>query len=122
MKRRTGPDRATVELVRGRDRGRCVRCGVYTPGGSIHHRQGRGGTDPHRPAALGLFCGSGTTGCHGYVHANPAEAYAKGWMVRRLGTAVCEGIPIRTYAGWVLFNADGTTTRVEVEDYADVIG
>lgn len=114
--------RAVAELVRWRDRDRCVRCGIYTPGGSIHHRQGRGGPDPHRPAALGLFCGSGTTGCHGYVHVHPAESYANGWMVRRLGTVVCEKVPMRTHQGWVLCNADGTTTQVEVTDYADMLG
>ena len=27
-------------------------------------------------------CGSGTTGCHGYIHANQAEAVEKGWTVR----------------------------------------
>ena len=33
----------------------------------------------------GLSCflssGSGTTGCHGWVHAHPREAYEHGWMV-----------------------------------------
>lgn len=102
--------RAVAELVRWRDRDRCRRCGTYTPGGSLHHRQGRGGPNPHRAAAVILLCGSGTTGCHGYVHANPAESYANGWMVRRLGVQRCEDVPILTQDGWMQFHPDGTAT------------
>lgn len=105
--------RAVAETVRWRDRDRCVVCGVYTPGGSLHHRQGRGGPDPHRLANIILLCGSGTTGCHGWVHAHPEESYRAGWMVRRHGLDVCEDIPVTTYYGPVLLNADGTTTRTE---------
>lgn len=116
--RATGPDIDTREKVRWRDKDRCRRCGV--PTWQIHHRQGRGGDDPHRVAALVLLCGSGSTGCHGYVHAHPAESYASGWMVRRLGIAQCEDVPMLTPDGWVLLNADGTTTPVKGEAHADV--
>ncbi len=46
-----------------------------------HHRKLRkhGGTD--EPVNLIDLCGSGTTGCHGYVHHNPAISFAKGWLV-----------------------------------------
>lgn len=27
-------------------------------------------------------CGTGTTGCHGWIHANPEKSYANGWMVK----------------------------------------
>ena len=107
-----------AELVRWRDRDRCLRCGTYTAGGSLHHRQGRGGADPHRAANLILLCGSGTTGCHGYVHANPAESYGAGWMVRRLGTATCEGTPVLTPHGVVLLCEDGTTTPYSQKETA----
>lgn len=111
-----------AELVRWRDRDSCQRCGTYTADGSLHHRQGRGGADPHRAASLALFCGSGSTGCHGYIHAHPAESYRNGWMVRRLSRNRCEDVPLLTPSGWVLLNTDGTTTSVKEGDYADVLG
>lgn len=84
--RQTGPDAATRELVRWRDRDRCRRCGVAT--WQIHHRRprGMGGTrDPltNGPANLVLLCGSGTTGCHGWVESHRAEARAAGWLVSK---------------------------------------
>jgi hypothetical protein len=47
-----------------------------------HHRKLRsqGGTD--EGANLIPCCGSGTTGCHGHIHANPAESYERGWLVK----------------------------------------
>lgn len=80
----TGPDVATRERVRWRDRDRCRRCGVQT--WQLHHRKprGMGGTrDPliNSPANLVLLCGSGTTGCHGWVESNRREARALGWLV-----------------------------------------
>lgn len=74
--------RKTVDLVRQRDTG-CVRCGVW--GGNVHHRQMRSQAPKdavHVVENLLLLCGSGTTGCHGWVHAHPAESYRKGWLVR----------------------------------------
>ncbi|UQN29451.1 HNH endonuclease [Brachybacterium kimchii] len=102
--------RDVAELVRWRDRDQCQRCGVYTAGGSIHHRQGRGGDSPHSPANLVLLCGSGTTGCHGWVHAHPAAAYAAGLMVRRLGILTPAEVPITTPRGEVYLLPDGSTS------------
>ena len=72
-------------LVRVRAGGRCeavvsaeVCLGRAT---NFHHRKPRslGG---EWSAANGLqVCGSGTTGCHGWITANPAGARAKGWSV-----------------------------------------
>lgn len=28
-------------------------------------------------------CGSGSTGCHGYIHSHPERSYANGWSVRQ---------------------------------------
>jgi hypothetical protein len=64
-----------------RDSFSCVKCGVWIrDNGSRHHRQRRqvGG---HTFANVVLLCGSGTTGCHGWVHAHPAEARRQGWIV-----------------------------------------
>lgn len=54
---------------------------------SIHHRQPRGaggtrGAATHSLANLLLICGSGTTGCHGYIEDNRRWAYDTGWLVR----------------------------------------
>jgi hypothetical protein len=45
-----------------------------------HHRRLRkqGGTDD--PANTLDVC---SPGCHEYIHANPAESYARGWLLRR---------------------------------------
>lgn len=86
--RNTGPDRSTRELVWTRDEGRCVLCGegVYERPHSIHHRRNRGSggsSDPRRnaPSNLLLVCGTGTTGCHGWIGQSPEEARDAGWVV-----------------------------------------
>lgn len=67
-----------------RDGFRCVRCGRHFPEGrglDAHHRhlrsQGGMGTLDNGIS----LCGSGTTGCHGWVHAHPALSYEAGWLV-----------------------------------------
>lgn len=70
-------------VVLARDNEQCVRC--FVRGSNIHHRQMRSQADKlsvHWPSNLIVLCGSGTTGCHGYIHANPEEAYLKGWLVK----------------------------------------
>lgn len=86
MRNREPSERVTA-VVDERDNWSCVRCGVslYATGGSRHHRQLRS-QQPNprllnRPSNLILLCGSGSTGCHGWVHAHPAEAYELGWLV-----------------------------------------
>ena len=80
-------------LAYDRDHGQCVRC--LAPAGSIHHRQGRGGPDPHRLSNLISVCGDGTTGCHAWIHAHPEQSYEAGWMVRRHGTDRTDKTPVR---------------------------
>jgi 5-methylcytosine-specific restriction endonuclease McrA len=68
-----------------RDGWTCVRCGVDVSGAyvySIHHRKLRSQGGPNTPENLITLCGTGTTFCHGYVHAHPEEAYEAGWLVR----------------------------------------
>lgn len=67
----------------------CERCGRHTPSGEggIHHRRprGMGGTrNPviNRVSNLMWLCGSGTTGCHGWVESHRAEAVESGWIVQ----------------------------------------
>jgi hypothetical protein len=73
--------KSVAKLVDRRDGKCCVRCGAYAEGGSRHHRllKSRGGQDT--ADNLILLCGSGTTGCHGWVHANPSYATEFGYMV-----------------------------------------
>ncbi len=91
----TGFDAATVDAILERDGWSCVRGGSALWGErgrdwSIQHRRARGigGTDrpdtnaPQNGIAL---CGSGTTGCHGWVEAHPIEAEAAGWRVPQGG-------------------------------------
>jgi hypothetical protein len=65
-------------------------CEIRTPwhlgrATNFSHRQheGRGGK---WAAYNGLdACGSGTTGCHGYLHAHPEESRENGWLVSGWG-------------------------------------
>lgn len=66
---------------------------------SFHHRKGRGGKSPHTPQNLVTLCGSGTTGCHGFVHAHPSYSYDHGFMVRRLGLKGPEDVAIIDLVG-----------------------
>jgi hypothetical protein len=65
-----------------REQQRCARCGVVIwSGGSRHHRKfksRRGGDEVSNGM---LLCGSGTTGCHGWAHANPISARMVGFAV-----------------------------------------
>jgi len=100
------PDQVRA-LVVDRDRGRCLRCGG--PGGNVHHRTARGmggGSDrAHSPANLIVLCGSGTTGCHGWVEAHPRAAIILGYRVPRwLDPAE---VPVLDVDGWVRLSHDG---------------
>lgn len=102
----------------------CLRCGTNIhdpscwPGRSGHHRQLRRAADPdvrHSPANIVELCGSGTTGCHGWVHQHVAEA-------ERLGLIVPLGIdplstPVRDWQGrWLWLNQDGTATPLTMRE------
>jgi hypothetical protein len=100
-----------------RDNHICVRCGLYVgPFGeySLHHRRprGMGGSkrlDTDMPANLVLLCGSGTTGCHGYVEANRTEALSVGLLLPQSVTPA--DIPILTHRGWLLLDNEGCWTE-----------
>lgn len=104
-----GPTRATCDLVDARDAYTCARCGHQAQGGSRHHRQLRRHGD-HSPANLVLVCGSGTTGCHGWAHGNPAEAYKTGWLVHSWHNP--EHVPIQVAGSrgstWALLDRAGS--------------
>lgn len=112
----SAPSKAVCDAVDRRDDFRCQRCGasLQVTSGSRHHRMRRrdGG---HSPAQLILLCGSGTTGCHGWVHSHPAAARALGLIVPALRRPPLEPdeVPVKVFgAGWVLLKRDGTRERV----------
>jgi hypothetical protein len=99
------PTPATVELVIDREFGKCAVCyntidtDPQTRGvrWSIHHRCPRasGGTKRawvNEPANLLLVCGSGTTGCHGWIESNRTTATPQGLLISSIGRAVAEEV------------------------------
>lgn len=109
----TKPTDETSRIVQRRDRYRCAICdretGSHWSGDSIHHREPR--SHPfdrlHQPENLLQLCGSGTTGCHGWVHAHPARAYRLGYLVHMGKDPATIPVYYRT-GGWQQLNADGT--------------
>lgn len=107
------PTAETRRTVQRRDRYRCAMCdretGSHWSGDSIHHREPR--SHPfdrlHQPENLLQLCGSGTTGCHGWVHAHPARAYRLGYLVHTGKDPATIPVYYRT-GGWQQLNADGT--------------
>jgi len=66
----------------------------------MHHRRRRSQGGQDSVENLVLLCGSGTTGCHGWVHAHPADARTAGFLVASWDDPA--PIPIRTPRGWAL--------------------
>lgn len=80
--------RAVRDTIAHRDQWRCVRCGADITIGpaSVQHRRprGMGGTrDPlvSAPSNGILLCGTGTTGCHGWVETHREAAHEQGWSI-----------------------------------------
>lgn len=114
--RLTGRDLAIRnDRIDRRDMQRCAfpDCGVIIwENGSRHHRKfksRRGGDEVSNGV---LLCGSGTTGCHGWAHANPEAARALGFAV---GTDEDpRQVPIHhAIHGWVYLDDFGGFTREE---------
>lgn len=107
-----GPSKATRQTVWSRARGRCERCGNAPDWhSSVHHRQprGMGGSRQshlNKPSNLLFLCGSGTTGCHGWVESNRLQAVNDGFIVPRYGVPATT--PVR-YLGrdWVILDDEG---------------
>lgn len=58
----------------------CVRCGAR--GSNRHEKLPRGRGGPRDDFNTVVLCGSGTTGCHGWVTENPDAAEKEGLYVR----------------------------------------
>lgn len=70
------------EVTRSRSGGLCEICGDARAT-NFHHRKNRSQGGQWCPSNSLDLCGSGTTGCHGLVGANPKRSYEQGWLVRR---------------------------------------
>ena len=74
------PDKCR-KVVKARARGACERC-AKEGGLTLHHRKKRSQGGDWTPQNCVMLCGSGTTGCHGWVEDNPDTAEVYGWHVR----------------------------------------
>lgn len=117
MARRTDPSAETVRLVRERDDWRCARCAGWGPLSTQHRvARGMGGTrwpGIHLPANLLTLCGSGTTGCHGWVESHPEWATTHGWSVSSHDRDDVHLLPVWTWRGWGLLATDGLWLPVD---------
>ena len=111
----SGPDNSTVAAVLERAGYRCEPCGKTLGDNrgsdySIHHRRARGmgGTrwfGCNLPSNLMAVCGSGTTGCHGWIESHRAEAMAAGWLVSRYKDPFTVPVEIEGRLLWLTNNA-----------------
>lgn len=115
-----------------RDLERCFRCrrglrwemrgAVYAGGWSAHHRKarGRGGSsDPLRGGIANclILCGTGTTGCHGWVERNRDRAIELGLLIP-LNATTEEFRPERVRVqrlsgGWWLLTESGRAVEMD---------
>ena len=105
-RRKTGPDRATVDLVRARDGDRCLRCRREYQ--QIHHRKPRGmcgTTDPAINGPENLICVC--QDCHSWIETHRAQARAEGWLVSQWGDPAAVPLVINHLPVWL--GADGLT-------------
>ena len=109
------PTTETRRQVLHRDGFKCVICGhdidTEWSGFSIHHRrmrsQGHGYDGLHEAGNLLTLCGSGTTGCHGWVHAHPTLAYRLGYLVHMNDEPTTQPVYYQRH-GWQRLDPDGT--------------
>jgi len=110
-----------------RDQYRCVRCGNPVTGDpgvdySLQHRipRGMGGSKDPRlnlPSNLILFCGSGTSGCHGEVESKRAEARDAGYLVWRSQNPAEVPVTVALWPGFTVpYLLDDLGGRTEVPD------
>lgn len=108
---------AARRLVRARDGHRCQLCGqsIVDYPSSIHHRinRGSGGSAKLERASLLIrLCGTGTTGCHGWITEEAIYGAALGYVLPKLNPDIDPTQePILTHEwGWVLLDDDGSRT------------
>lgn len=107
----------TRKVIIERDRAVCIRCGGMAS--NIHHRMPRGMGGTRNPAASGAanglcLCGSGTTGCHGWIESHRSFAMLAGWVVPAGRVKGPEDIPvwIRSEGAWFYLQDDGSRVKL----------
>lgn len=123
----TGIPPFMAKAVWRRDEGTCQRCGIQQTwerrgepagGWSIQHRKKRSQGGPHQMSNLIVLCGTGTTGCHGWVEGHPTEANRMGWGVAGwVHPTVIHTAFVNAYDGLVHITDDGQR-RVVTEPLA----
>jgi hypothetical protein len=104
---------AARRIVRIRDGHQCQMCGrsIVDYPSSIHHRinKGSGGSAKlERPSLLIRMCGTGTTGCHGWVTNEPRQAGIWGWLLPKNNPDIDPTQErILTFRGWEMLDDDG---------------
>lgn len=112
-------ERAARKLVDLRDGQSCRRCGRSVLGvlSSVHHRlnKGNGGSALlERASVLVRLCGSGTTGCHGWVTEHPTDAGILGYLLPRNNPDIDPTKEaLFTIDGWVLLDDNGDIRSCE---------
>lgn len=115
-------ERRARAALKERDQGTCVRCGG--PGTNWDHRKNRSQGGRWAASNGQTLCGSGTTGCHGFVTQNPINAVFEGFAVP--GYAHPELWPAwRINVGWVIYfdapDDDGNWWQTISESTAEFI-
>lgn len=101
----------TAAAVYARSNHSCERCGTREAQfWSMHHRRprGMGGSKNkalNEPSNILLLCGSGTTGCHGWVESHREEAYEAGLLVRMW--QVPRDTPVTLWHGTYVLDDEG---------------
>jgi hypothetical protein len=80
MRRQKRIPQKVRDQLHERAQGCCERCGVWGAT-NAHHRLNQSQGRLHTLSNLMLLCGSGTTGCHGFVTTHPMVALSCGWTV-----------------------------------------
>lgn len=114
-------EQAGRAIVMERSQGRCELCGRQGLG--VHHRLKRSAGGTWSPANLLRLCGSGTTGCHGRVEAEPVLAEQLGlWTLRHQdegGRVLCR--PTMFWTAWWVATAEGMWEWVENATELDLL-
>lgn len=83
-----------------------MRCGrPLGPGANVHHRKLRSQGGANDPENMITVCGSGTTGCHGWIHAHPKLSREAGWIVPSWGDPA--DVPVRSWQGLLVLTRAG---------------
>ncbi|MEK6310111.1 MAG: HNH endonuclease signature motif containing protein [Curtobacterium sp.] len=111
-------EREAYDIVNFRDEGRCQKCHRGTPV-TRDHRLNRSQGGLTTAANLQLLCGSGTTGCHGWVTEHLEDALAEGWRVpawadplRWPAARYFPSVAGTVRLGWALYDNAGGVTEI----------